>query len=115
SQAGLPVEVQVEGVLRRDLSPGLDLTAYRIIQEALTNSLKHANGATAEVHIEYGEQELRIEVLDSGGVQLNATNGSGRGLLGMRERVAMYGGELEAAQRPEGGFVVRASLPVSSA
>jgi signal transduction histidine kinase len=114
SQAGLPVDVRVDGSRPRDLSPGLDLTAYRIIQEALTNTLKHANGARAQVHIEYGEHELLVEVLDSGGTLLTNGGGSGRGILGMQERVALYGGQLDAAQQPEGGFAVRASLPVHS-
>jgi signal transduction histidine kinase len=114
-QAGLPVDVRVDGSRPRDLSPGLDLTAYRIVQEALTNTLKHANGATAAVHIEYGAHDLRVEVVDSGGTVLTERGGSGRGLLGMRERVALYGGQLDAGQRPGGGFAVRASLPVQSA
>jgi signal transduction histidine kinase len=115
NQAGLPVDVRVDGSRPRDLSPGLDLTAYRIIQEALTNTLKHANGAKAEVHIEYGAHDLRVEVVDSGGTLLADRGGSGRGLLGMRERVALYGGLLDAGQQPGGGFAVRASLPVQSA
>jgi signal transduction histidine kinase len=116
NQAGLPVDVRVEGCRPRDLSPGLDLTAYRIVQEALTNTLKHASGSKAEVHIEYGEHDLRVEVVDSGGgTRLTERGGSGRGLLGMRERVALYGGQLDAGQRPGGGFAVRASLPVHSA
>ena len=113
SQAGLPVDVHVRGG-RADISPGLDLTAYRIIQEALTNSLKHASGAKADVFIDYSDRELRIEVVDSGGVALSEANGSGRGLLGMRERVAMYGGRLEIGRQPEGGFAVRALLPLES-
>jgi signal transduction histidine kinase len=115
NQAGLPVDVRVDGSRPRDLSPGLDLTAYRIVQEALTNTLKHANGATAEVHIEYGAHDLRVEVLDSGGTLQSERGGSGRGLLGMRERVALYGGRLDAGERPGGGFAVRASLPVQTA
>jgi signal transduction histidine kinase len=114
-QAGLPVDVRIDGSRPRDLSPGLDLTAYRIIQEALTNTLKHANGATAEVHIVYGANAVCVEVVDSGGTMLPDRGGSGRGLLGMRERVALYGGQLDAGQQPEGGFAVRASLPVQNA
>jgi signal transduction histidine kinase len=114
-QAGLPVDVRVEGSRPGDLSPGLDLTAYRIVQEALTNTLKYANGATAEVHVVYGAHDLCVEVVDSGGTVLTNRGGSGRGLLGMRERVALYGGQLDAGQRPGGGFSVRASLPVQNA
>jgi signal transduction histidine kinase len=115
NQAGVPVDVRVDGSRPQELSPGLDLTAYRIIQEALTNTLKHANGATAEVHIEYGAHDLCVEVVDSGGTMLTESGGSGRGLLGMRERVAVYGGQLNAGKRPEGGFAVRALLPVQNA
>jgi signal transduction histidine kinase len=109
--AGLPVEVHIRGQ-RRPLPPGLELCAYRVIQEALTNALKYARGARAEVTVAFGEQELGLEVLDGGGAPLAGAGGSGRGLLGMRERVAAYGGELEAGRRPEGGFAVRARLPL---
>jgi signal transduction histidine kinase len=113
--AGLPVEVRIQGA-PRPLSPGVDLTAYRIIQEALTNSLKYAKGARTEVVVEFGDGELKLEVLNAGGVVLlPAGAGAGRGLLGMRERVSVYGGQLEAGGRPEGGFAVRASLPLQPA
>jgi signal transduction histidine kinase len=114
-QAGLAVDLHVEGT-PRPLSPGLDLAAYRIIQEALTNALKHASGAKIQIRVAYSpEDELRLEVVDSGGAPLDGANGAGRGLLGMRERVAMYGGDLEAGPRPEGGFAVRARLPLEAA
>jgi signal transduction histidine kinase len=113
-QAGLAVSLHVEGT-RRPLPAGLDLTAYRIVQEALTNSLKYAGGAHAAVHVEYTDDEVRLEVVDSGGTATPGANGAGRGLLGMRERVAMYGGELEAGQQAEGGFAVRARLPLRGA
>jgi signal transduction histidine kinase len=113
--AGLPVEVRITGA-PRPLSPGVDLTAYRIIQEALTNALKYAKGARTEVVVEFGDGELKLEVLNAGGVDLlPAGAGAGRGLLGMRERVSVYGGQLEAGGRPEGGFAVRASLPLQPA
>jgi signal transduction histidine kinase len=112
--AGLPVEVRVQGS-PRPLPPGLDLTAYRIVQEALTNALKYAKGAQTEVVVEFGDGELKLEVRNAGGDLLPANAGSGRGLLGMRERVSVYGGELEAGGRPEGGFAVRARLPLQPA
>jgi signal transduction histidine kinase len=110
--AGLPVEVRVLGE-RRPLPAGIDLAAYRIVQEALTNTLKHAGAAPTEVHLRWGENELELEILDRGGAGM-ARNGSGggHGLVGMAERVRLYGGELEAGPRPAGGFRVRARLPL---
>lgn len=110
-QAGLEVEVHVEGE-RRSLAPGLDLTAYRILQEALTNVLKYAQGAHTEVRVVFAEDVLRLEVVDSSGVASDAASGSGRGLIGMRERVAMYDGDLEVGPLQEGGFRVVARLPL---
>lgn len=112
SSAGLPVQLRITGS-RRELPPGLDLTAYRIIQEALTNTLKHAPGASADVHVDFSNGELAVEVLDTGGQTepINAPQG-GHGLTGMRERVAVYRGHLEAGPRSEGGFMVRARLPL---
>ena len=110
--AGLPVEVRVLGD-RRPLPAGIDLAAYRIVQEALTNTLKHAGAAPTEVHLRWGEDELELEILDRGGdgTGRNGTGG-GHGLVGMAERVRLYGGELEAGPRPAGGFRVRARLPL---
>ena len=107
--AGLPVEVRVEGQ-PRELSPGLDASAYRIVQEALTNALKHAGGSKAVVTVGYGD-ELEIEVADDG-VGLANGAGAGHGLLGMRERAAVFGGRVEAGPRDGGGYVVRAQLPL---
>jgi signal transduction histidine kinase len=110
-EAGLPVEVSIAG-LPRELPAGVDLSAYRIVQEALTNALKHAGPARARVLIRYGEGHIEVEVTDDGA---GATNGDGRGrhgLLGMQERVALYGGELETGPRDGGGFAVRARLPL---
>jgi signal transduction histidine kinase len=111
-EAGLPVTLRVEGE-RPELPIGIDLSAYRIVQEGLTNTLKHAPGSHAEVVIRYGENDVEVEVMDDG---LGATNGSrsdgGHGLVGMRERVALYGGSLDAGPRDGGGFVLRAQLPV---
>jgi signal transduction histidine kinase len=117
--AGLPVELTVEGE-PRPVPPGLDLTAYRVIQEALTNALKHAPGAHAEVHVRYTERYLRIEVLNSGPSVLTGTAtvssrpkpADGRGLLGLRERVAVFGGQLDARRRLGGGFRVRVRIPL---
>lgn len=109
--AGLPARLEIAGS-PRPLPAGLELTAYRVIQEALTNAFKHAPGARTEVTVTYSARELRLEVVDAGGVADPDATGAGRGLLGMRERVAVYGGELEAGPRAEGGFAVRARLPL---
>jgi signal transduction histidine kinase len=111
---GLPVEAVVEGT-PKPLAPGADLSAYRIVQEALTNSLKHAAGASARVVLRYREQSVELEVADDGPGPSGAMEGSdGRGLIGMRERVALFGGDLETGRREGGGFVVRARLPVQA-
>jgi signal transduction histidine kinase len=108
--AGLPVDVRIEGT-RHDVPPGVDLTAYRIVQEALTNVLKHAGPAHAKVIVGYEPSALRLEIADDGrGVNGRATEG-GHGLVGMRERVGVYGGTLEAGPVVGGGFRVRARLP----
>jgi signal transduction histidine kinase len=116
--AGVPVELRIVGT-PRPLPAGLDLTAYRVVQEALTNVMKHAAGARTEVLVEYGERDLRLAVVDGGGIVAApgapGAPGAGRGLLGMQERVAAYGGDVEAGARPEGGFAVRARLPVEPA
>jgi len=111
-EAGLPVELTVEGEAR-PLPASLDLTAYRIVQESLTNTLKHAGKTRATVSVRFEESSLALEVLDEGRGVTPATAGGGRGLLGMRERVATFRGELEAGPRPEGGFGVRARLPLA--
>ena len=110
--AGLPVELVVEGT--RDAVPvGVDLSAYRIVQEALTNTLKHAEATRADVVVRYAGSELVVEVVDDG--QTAAVPGDGgQGLIGMRERVALYGGELDAGRRDKGGFGVRASFPLDA-
>ncbi len=106
---GLPVEAVIEGV-PRTLPPGVDLSAYRILQEALTNALKHAGGASARVLLRYAADAVEIEVVDDG-PGTTADGAGGHGLVGMRERVQLYGGELETGPRPGGGFLVRARLP----
>jgi signal transduction histidine kinase len=115
SEAGLPVEVAVEG-RRTELPPSVDLSAYRIIQEALTNSLKHADATSAKVAIRYGASALELEITDDGRGVPSRPSGEqkGRGLIGMRERVALFGGELSLGQRPEGGFRVYARLPLEA-
>jgi signal transduction histidine kinase len=109
-ESGLPVELRVEGEVVR-LTAGVDLTAYRLVQEGLTNALKHARADQAEVFVRYGEGEIELEVTDNG-TGGGDGSGGGHGLVGMRERIAVYGGELDAARRPEGGFRLRARLPV---
>jgi signal transduction histidine kinase len=108
--AGLPVELQVDGS-PRELPAGIELSAYRIVQEALTNALRHAGDAHAAVHVRYGDETLELEIVDDGAGPLHASNG-GHGLVGMRERVALYGGSLDAGRRPTGGFAVRVLLPI---
>jgi signal transduction histidine kinase len=108
--AGLPVEIRVEGE-PRELSPGLDASAYRIVQEALTNALKHAGASKAIVVVDYGDELLEIEVVDNG-VGVQNGDGAGHGLLGMRERAAVFGGRVEAGPRNGGGYGVRARLPL---
>ena len=110
-EAGLPVTVRIEGE-PRPLSAGIDLSAYRIVQEGLTNALKHAGPATAEVVVRYGPRDLELEVRDDGRGRASGANGGGHGLLGMRERVALYGGDLAAGPRPGGGFALTARLPL---
>ena len=108
--AGVPVDVRVEGT-PRELAPGVDLSAYRIVQEALTNALKHAGQARVRVFVRYGDDLLEVEVADTGAGGVNGGT-PGHGLAGMRERVAVFGGELESGPRTEGGYAVRARLPL---
>ncbi len=109
-EAGLPVELSVEGDVG-SLPPGVDLTAYRIAQEALTNVRKHAGPARARVVVHRRDDGIELEITDDGpGIGKN--DGSGQGLIGMRERVTLYGGTLESGKRSGGGYLVRAKLPV---
>jgi signal transduction histidine kinase len=113
--SGLPVELAIEGT-PFDLPPGVDLSAYRVIQEALTNALRHGGESPTRVIVRYASDALELEVTDDGraaGFTPPARVG-GHGLAGMRERVALVRGELEAGPRPEGGFRVRARLPVEA-
>lgn len=110
--AGLHVEVRFAGE-RRPLHPGVELCAYRVVQEALTNVVKHSGSATAEVTVRYLDDELQVTVLDRGGpLSATSTAGSGHGLIGMRERAKIWHGSLTAGTRPEGGFQVRLGLPL---
>jgi signal transduction histidine kinase len=113
--AGLPVELNVEGPAR-SLAPGLDLVVYRVIQEALTNAIKHAGPATATVRVSFDSGAVELQVADtgSGPVSDRDHDGSGHGLVGMTERVALYGGELRAGPRSGSGFEVRARIPIGS-
>jgi signal transduction histidine kinase len=114
ASAGLPVTVAVEGA-ERALPPGLDLTAYRIVQEALTNVAKHAGAGAARVRLAYAHDRLTVTVDDDGGTgrpQPPPVPGGGFGLIGMRERARTAGGSLRAGPRPEGGFAVTAELPL---
>jgi signal transduction histidine kinase len=110
-RAGLPVELHVEGE-RFPLSQAVDLSAYRIVQEGLTNTLKHAHASQADVTIRYGTSDVQIEVRDNG-TGATAGNDLGHGLVGIRERVKIYGGEMSAGRVNGGGFVLSARLPVA--
>ena len=112
-EAGLPVTLRIEGS-PRPLPPALDLSAFRIVQEALTNTLKHAGPAQAQVTIRYEDGLVTLEITDTGHGPQGA-RGAGHGLVGMRERAAMFGGQLEAGQADGGGFTVRARLPLTTA
>ena len=111
TRAGLPVELHVDGE-PFPLPRGVDLSAYRIVQEGLTNALKHAHATTANVTVRYALDELQIEVRDNG-VGSSTTDGLGHGLVGVRERVKIYGGEMSAGAANGGGFVLSTRLPLS--
>jgi signal transduction histidine kinase len=123
--AGLPVELRITGT-PRDLPAGLGLAVFRVVQEALTNVIKHAGKPQTEVRLNYEPAAVVVEVADSGrpipaaGPAPDASGtsvpgGAGMGLLGLRERVALYGGEFAAGPRPGGGWVVKARMPVEPA
>jgi signal transduction histidine kinase len=110
-EAGLPVDLSIEGA-RRELPLGIELSAYRIIQEALTNALKHAGDARASVLVRYGEDSLELEIRDDGAGAAAAVVSGGHGLVGMKERVALYGGQFDAGHSAGRGFAVRVLLPI---
>jgi signal transduction histidine kinase len=111
--AGLPVALTVEGE-RRPLPEGVELAAYRVVQEAITNAIKYADAAPTEVHVCYGKRDVELQVCDRGpGTgERGRVGGGGHGLVGMRERVRVFGGELHTGRRAGGGFEVRARIPV---
>ena len=113
-EAGMPVELRIEGE-PRDIAPGVDLSAYRIVQEALTNALRHAGPARARVTVSYGDDELDIEIADDGSGSEATAPAGGHGIVGMRERVALFGGDLAVGRRRAGGYTVRAKLPIDGA
>jgi signal transduction histidine kinase len=124
ARAGLRVAVDVRGE-RRAVPKTVDLAAYRVVQESLTNALRHAAGASVRVEVEYGPDYVEVRVTDDGGVSTEVdappdapstvalTTGTGNGLAGMAERVALFGGEFSAGPRADGGFAVTAHLPVA--
>ena len=112
--AGLSVRTEIEG-RPRAVPAAIDLAAYRIVQEALTNVVRHAGAATATVRVLYADDDLSVEVDDDGRGRGDGTAGAGRGIAGMRERVASLGGELEAGPNRDGGFRVVARLPLDGA
>ncbi|MES9523953.1 sensor histidine kinase [Streptomyces capoamus] len=113
---GLPVDLAVTGTAR-PLPPGVELCAYRVVQEALTNALKHAGPAHARVELRYGPHELTVRVTDDGegADPARVPTGSGHGLIGMRERAKLYGGTISVGPRSGGGYEVRLALPTSAA
>jgi signal transduction histidine kinase len=108
--AGLPVDMHTEGDPHA-LAPGVDLSAYRIVQEALTNALKHAGPARAHVAVRYRAADLELEITDDGAGGRGAEPGNGHGLVGMRQRVALHRGSLHTGARPDGGYAVKVRLP----
>ena len=114
SGSDVAVEVNVEGD-QRALPPTVDVSAFRIVQEALTNTLKHAGASRADVRVRYRPGALELEIVDDGrGASAASQNSGGLGLIGMRERAALHGGQLTAGPRSGGGFAVRATLPTSN-
>jgi signal transduction histidine kinase len=111
--AGLPVEVAVTGA-RRKLPPGLDLVAYRVVQESLTNVLKHAGPARARVDVDYGDRTLTVRISNDGAARAVRESPASHGIRGMRERAELYGGVLTAGPATDGGFAVVARLPLEA-
>jgi signal transduction histidine kinase len=117
ASAGLDVDLEIDGI-QREVPAGVELSAYRIVQEALTNTLKHAGAGHATVRLAWSQDHLDVEVSDDGpaaGVNVSRhvrADSGGKGLVGMRERVMLFGGELEAGPSPHGGYRVAARLPL---
>jgi signal transduction histidine kinase len=114
--AGLPIALAIEGE-RRALAAGVELAAYRVVQEAITNAIKYGGGAPTDVRVRYGADDVQLQVCDRGGAggAASPVAGGGHGLVGMRERVRVFGGELHTGPRADGGFEVRARIPVGDA
>jgi signal transduction histidine kinase len=109
---GMPVELAVSGS-PVPLPPGVDLAAYRVVQEALTNTVKHASGASVDILVDYKPSRLSLDIADSGGVPgQSAASGNGRGLIGLRERVSVHGGTVSAGPRAHGGYRVQVEIPL---
>jgi signal transduction histidine kinase len=109
---GIHIDLRTTGE-RRALLPDVELTAYRVVQEALTNMVKHAVGASAVIHVDYGPRELSVEIVNTEGRPGEAAaTGGGRGLAGLRERLALHGASLSAGARLTGGYRVKASIPL---
>jgi signal transduction histidine kinase len=111
--SGLSVELVIEGT-PSDLAPGIELSAYRIIQEALTNVLKHAASASVQVRLGYSEHQLEVQISDDSEGAAATDDGTGHGLIGMRERVEFFGGDFAAGPRSGGGFGVAARFPIAA-
>src|SRR5262249_7357073 len=109
--AGQPVELAEEGE-PQPVPGAVELAAYRVVQEALTNALKHAPGRRTVVRVHYSPTQIDIDVTNEGPSGAASLDGGGRGLAGIRERVGVFGGDLSAGRRPDGGFTVRARIPV---
>jgi signal transduction histidine kinase len=114
-RSGVPIELQITG-RRRDLGSALEVSAYRLVQEALTNVMKHARGSDTVVELTYGSAQLTVRVADEGNgpVTPPGSGSGGHGLLGMRERVRMFGGSFDARRQPGGGWLITAVLPVAT-
>ena len=113
--SGVPVDLVVTGAPDTPMPDGVVLAGYRVVQEALTNVVKHAAGSSATVRVDYGTDRLSIEVTDTGGTRpASADAGRGRGLIGLRERLALYGGTLDAGPRIRGGYRLEAVIPLAS-
>jgi signal transduction histidine kinase len=111
--AGLTVEARTDGA-PVTLPPGLDLSAYRIVQEALTNALKHAGHTSATVRVSYQPGRLLLDITNAPGTARPGRVNGGHGIIGMRERTALFGGTVKAEPQPDGGYQVRAALPLPS-
>ena len=111
--SGISAQLSLSGS-GEGLAAAVDQAAYRVVQEALTNILKHSKSEQAWVRVDYGTERLVVEVVDEGPADPTRSNGSGHGLTGMRERVSLFGGTLDAGPQPGGGFRVHAEIPTGA-